>query len=402
MKVLMINSFFSVGGPPRVVKGIYDSLIENGDECLLAAARERQLPEMNTLKIGTSLTVYLAALFSRLFDCEGFCAKNATKRLIKKIKEYDPDIIHLHNLHGYYINVEILFKYLKESKKPVVWTMHDCWPATGHCPHFTMVKCDKWKTGCYSCPLKKDYPASFLIDRSKKNWEEKKKIFNGVPNLTIVCVSKWLEGVIKQSYLSGYDTAVIYNGIDLTPFKPVESDFREKYNIKDKKVLVGVAMHWVRRKGLDDYIKLAKCLDDDTVIVLVGLTDEQAKSMPNNIIGIAATNSDNELAKIYTAADICLNLSYEETFGLTSVEALACGTPIITYDQTAVPEISNMFGMPIVKAGDINALAAIIRQHPKKQDSAQPIKVDLSCFEHKNQYREYLNLYRELLEGRKK
>lgn len=399
MKVLQINSFFSVGGPPRIVNGIYGILRKESIECKIAAARELPYVEDDSIRIGSKLMVYKNAIQSRLFDNEGFNAKKETRKLIKEIIEYDPDIIHLHNLHGYYINVEILFEYLKKCGKPVVWTFHDCWPMTGHCPHFTMMKCNKWMSGCYQCPMKKDYPSSMLLDHSKQNWIKKKEVFTGVSDMTIVCVSKWLQNLVRQSYLSEYDTKVIYNGIDLQPFKPVNSDFRARYGLEEKKILVGVAMHWIPRKGLEDYRKLATVLDDDTIIVLVGLTAEQCKTMPPNIIGVPATNDDEELAAVYSAADICLNLSYEETFGLTSVEALACGTPIITYDQTAVPEISEMFGMPVIKAGDIDTLAEVIENTPKKH---APVQYDVSFFEQEKKYTEYVELYRELVNRRKK
>lgn len=394
MKILQINSFFSVGGPPRIMNGIHDILKREGIECKIAASREQQYDAANSIRIGSKGDVYLNAIKARLFDNEGFNAKKATQKLIKEIEEYNPDLIHLHNLHGYYINVEELFDYLKTYGKTVVWTLHDCWPITGHCPYFSMVKCNKWILGCHDCPQKREYPKSTFIDHSARNWKRKKNAFIMVPNMTIVCVSKWLQNIIKKSYLSEYNTRVIYNGIDLTPFRPVESSFRKKHGLEGKKILVGVAMHWSPRKGLNDYVELSKAIGMDTVIVLVGLTDEQSASMPPNIIGISATTDDQSLAEIYSSADICLNLSYEETFGLTSVEAMACGTPIITYDQTAVPEIAEMFGMPVVKAGDIQALSRIIAETPRKDHG---IKVNLSCFEQESQYMKYIELYRELV-----
>lgn len=394
MKILQINSFFSVGGPPRIMNGIHDMLKREGIECKIAASREQQYDAVNSIQIGSKIDVYLNAIKARLFDNEGFNAKKSTQKLIKEIEEYNPDLIHLHNLHGYYINVEELFDYLKIYGKPVVWTLHDCWPITGHCPYFSMAKCNNWISGCHDCPQKREYPKSVFMDNSPQNWKRKKNAFTKVSNMTIVCVSKWLQNIVKKSYLSQYNTRVIYNGIDLTPFKSVESSFRRRYGLEDKKILVGVAMHWLPRKGLNDYVELSKIIGMDTVIVLVGLTDEQSTSMPPNIIGISATTDDQNLAEIYSSADICLNLSYEETFGLTSVEALACGTPIITYDQTAVPEIAEMFGMPVVKAGDIQALSRIISETPRKEHS---IKTDLSCFEQENQYRKYIELYRKLV-----
>ncbi len=396
MKVLQINSFFSVGGPPRIMNGIYDTLKENGHECRIAAAREKMIYPQDSIQIGSGRSVYVNALKARLLDDDGFSAKKATRILIGEIERYDPDVIQLHNLHGYYINVEILFDYLKQRGKPVVWTLHDCWPVTGHCPHFTMVKCDRYKDGCFCCPQKKEYPASYVLDRSKQNWERKKAAFTGVSNLTIVCVSQWLESVVNNSYLKEYKTQVIYNGIDLNHFKKTNGDFRKQYHLEGKRVLLGVAQHWVARKGLYDYIKLAQSLDDRYRIVLVGLTAGEVKNLPENIIPIPPLSNDDKLAEIYSACDLCLNLSYEETFGLTSVEALACGTPIIAYDLTAVPEVAKLFNAPVIHTGDIETLKGVIEERFARHISSE--SYDVSQFEEITQYQNYRNLYKELIE----
>lgn len=398
MKVLQINSFFSAGGPPRIVKGVYDTIVRNGDECLLASAREKPVPEMNVYRIGTSLTTYSCAIQARLFDNDGFAARNATEKLIEEIKRYNPDIIQLHNLHSYYINVKILFDFMSTYGKPVVWTFHDCWPMTGHCPHFSMVGCNRYLTGCHHCPQKSEFPASLLLDQSKRNWNRKKTAFTSVPDLTIVCVSKWLESIVKTSYMRNYPTRVIYNGLDLEPFQPTQSSFRADNRLTGKKVLLGVALHWGAKKGINDYIALSKLLDRSYQIVLVGLSEGEVKDLPANITPVPPVNDDTMLAGIYSAADLCLNLSYEETFGLTSIEALACGTPIITYDQTAVPEITRMYDLPVVPAGDIKALAGAIEnylQHSRRQRS-----FDVTRFEEKVQYQQYYDLYKELVTAR--
>ena len=398
MKVLQINSFFSAGGPPRIVKGIYDTIVRNGEECLLASAREKPVPGMNVYRIGTSLTTYSCAIQARLFDNDGFAARNATRRLIEEIKHYSPDIIQLHNLHSYYINVGILFEFLSKYGKPVVWTFHDCWPMTGHCPHFSMAACDRYLTGCHHCPQKSEFPASLLLDQSKRNWNRKKAAFTNVPNLTIVCVSKWLESVVRTSYMRNYPTRVIYNGLDLKPFHRTESGFRADNGLVDKKVLLGVALHWGTKKGLNDYIALSKLLDSSYQIVLVGLSKGEVKDLPANITPIPPISDDTRLAEIYSTADLCLNLSYEETFGLTSIEALACGTPIITYNQTAVPEVAHMYDMPVVPAGDTKALAGAIENHFRQPDHQTVF--DVSQFEEKTQYQHYYDLYKELVTAR--
>lgn len=396
MKVLQINSFFSTGGPPRIMNGIYSTLKENGQECKVAAAREKIIVPEDSIIIGNRCRTFINAFESRILDNDGFAAKKATKELIKQIQVYDPDIIQIHNLHGYYINVEILFDYLSYIGKPIVWTMHDCWGITGHCPHFTRLECHKYKTGCYQCPQRRDYPSSFFLDQSKRNWEHKRRAFTSVSNMTIICVSKWLEKIIKDSFLGVYTTRVIYNGIDTNVFKKRNSDFRKKYNLTNKKVLLGVALHWVARKGLYDYIKLAETLDDNYRIVLVGLTERDISDLPQKIIPIPPINNDSELAEIFSACDICLNLSYEETFGLTTVESLACQTPVITYDLTAVPEVAKMFNAPVVHAGNISELKTEIEKHFSNNSHIH--HYDVSCFEQKKQYQQYYKLYKELVE----
>lgn len=396
MKILQINSFFSEGGPPRIVKGIHDIVIENGDECLLAAARANPVPGMDVYRIGNKWTTYCCALSSRILDNDGFVAGRSTKKLISRIREYDPDIIHLHNLHSYYMQVEELFRYLKECGKPVVWTLHDCWPMTGHCPHFTMAKCDRYKTGCYQCSQKTSFPASYGLDQSRRNWKRKKTAFSGVPRMTLVPVSQWLDSVVKESFLKDYPTRVIYNGLDLKPFRHIESDFREQHGLEGKKLILGVALHWTEKKGLRDYFRLAELLDDSYRIVLVGENGDGVKAYSDNIVSIEPVYDDNKLAEIYSACDLCLNLSYEETFGLTSVESLACGTPIITYDQTAVPEIARKFGAPVVHAGNLDELKKAIENHFGQE--TPDTSFDVSCFDEKVLYRQYYDLYKELLE----
>lgn len=268
----------------------------------------------------------------------GFGSRRATLRFIDWIREYAPDVIHLHNLHGYYINIGVLFNYLQETDKPVVWTLHDCWAFTGHCTHFDYVGCSKWKTGCFECPEKHSYPASIMLDNSRSNYENKKHLFTSLKDLTIVTPSNWLADLVKLSYLSKYSVQVIHNGIDLSQFRPRTSDFRNKYGIADKTVLLGVASTWNRRKGLDTFFSLAQMVDAKYVIVLVGLSQVQLRRLPRNIIGIQRTDNIKELAEIYTAANVFVNPTVEEVFGMVNIEALACGTPVITFDTGGSPE----------------------------------------------------------------
>lgn len=343
MKVLMINSVCGIRSTGRICTDLTEVLEKEGHTCKIAYGRE-SVPEKYrkyAVRIGSDLGVKMHAGLSRIFDDAGFHSRFATRKFIRRVKAYDPDVIHLHNIHGYYLNIEILFDYLRTCGKKIIWTLHDCWAFTGHCPHFTYVGCEKWKTLCGHCVQKRGYPKSIFLDRSRQNFERKKKLFTGIPNLTLVTPSKWLAGLVKESFLKEYPVEVIHNGIDLTVFKPTPSDFRQRYHLEDKKVILGVASVWDRRKGFDDFLDLAKHLDDSYRIVLVGVSEEQQKILPKNIIGIKRTNNTKELAEIYTTADVFLNLSVEETMGLVTVEAMACGTPCIVLNKTAVPEFVN-------------------------------------------------------------
>ena len=333
MRVLQINSVCGIRSTGRICTDLADVLLQDGHECKIAYGRE-SVPEKYrkiAVRIGNDLDAKMHALQSRIFDNAGFGSRLATEKFIEWVKEYNPDIIHLHNIHGYYINIEVLFKYLAESNKPVIWTLHDCWAFTGHCAYFSYVKCDKWKTGCFNCPQKKRYPLSLLWDASKQNWQKKKALFTSVKNMTLVTPSKWLANEVKKSFLSNYPMNVIANGIDLDVFKPTPSDFKEKNGLVCKKIILGVASSWSECKGLKDFIELSKILDEKYKIVLVGLSGNQIKELPENVMAISRTNNVKELAEIYTAADIFFNPTYEDNFPTVNLEAQACGTPVITY-----------------------------------------------------------------------
>ena len=332
MRILMINSVCGIRSTGRICTDLAEMLEKQGHEVKIAYGRE-SVPEKYqkyAVRIGSDFDVKLHGLKARLFDASGFGSKRATKRFVEWVKAYDPDVIHLHNLHGYYLHLGILFEYLKTCGKKIVWTLHDCWAFTGHCAHFTLAKCEKWKTGCEHCPQKDSYPKSFS-DHAKRNFEKKKSLFCGIPDLTLVTPSVWLAGLVKESFLREYSVRVIHNGIDLSVFQPTESDFRERYGLQNKKIILGVASVWDKRKGLDDFLKLSEILNDSYAIVLVGVSKEQKDKLPGNIVGIERTNSTKELAGIYTAADVFFNPTYEDNYPTVNLEAQACGTPVITY-----------------------------------------------------------------------
>jgi len=336
MKVVQINTF-SNKSTGSIMMNIHSKLKEEKIESYVVWGRGRLPKEENEIFMNDKIGIYYHGLYTRITDKTGFASNHSTKKLLKRLDEIKPDIIHLHNIHGYYINIELLFNYIKQKKIKVIWTLHDCWAFTGHCPHFDLIGCEKWKTGCYNCPQLNVYPKS-IKDNSKWNYKKKKELFTGL-DMIIVTPSQWLANLVKESFLKEYEVKVINNGIDPDIFKPRESEFRKQHKIEDKKIILGVASDWSDRKGLKDFILLSQKLNDKFKIVLVGLTSKQIKKIPNNIIKLEKTNSPIELAEIYSSANVYFNASREETFGMTTIEALSCGTPVILYNCTALPEI---------------------------------------------------------------
>lgn len=334
MKILQINSVCGIRSTGRIATDIAESYILEGHECRIAYGREIVPEKYKDLsyRIGNETAVKFNGLKARIFDTEGFNAKNETIVFLKWAEEYNPDLLWLHNLHGYYINVKMLFDWIKSRPQMEVrWTLHDCWAFTGHCSHFAYVKCDKWKNECVRCLQTHEYPRSILLDNSKNNYYWKRETFCGVKNMTIVTPSYWLANLVKQSFLKEYRIEVIHNKIDNISFKPTMSDFRNRYGLDNKKIILGVASAWCEKKGLGDFIRLSEMLSESYQIVLVGITEKQKKKIPKKILCLPRTNSKTELAEIYTAADIFLNLTYEDTYPTVNLEAQACGTPCITY-----------------------------------------------------------------------
>lgn len=379
MKVFEINTGFISGGPPRVMNGVCDALINRGDDCMVAASRGEMRKDIKSVRVGGKYSPYVNALSARLFDNVGFTAERATKKLIKEIKAYDPDVMHLHNLHGYYLDIEVLFDYLKSADKKVIWTLHDCWAFTGHCAHFDYANCYKWETGgCENCPQKKEYPKSIFLSRSKNNFARKKRAFTGVKDLTIVTPSNWLKNLVKRSFLKDYKVVTIYNGIDLDKFKPIKSDVLKRYGLENKKILLGVANVWTEKKGFKDFIKLAEVLPDDYKIVLIGVTKKQIKTLPANILGLQRTGSIQELCEWYTAADKFINLTYEDTYPTVNLEAQACGTPVITYKTGG--SVESVPSENVVPQGDFTAVLSLIGKNLKVAEKIDTVNDMLSGY----------------------
>lgn len=354
MKILQINSVCGSGSTGKIAVEISDYLDSLNIENYIAYGIGNS-NRHNTYKIGNRIDNHLHSFISRKFCLQGYGSIFSTIKFIRYIKKINPDIIHLHNIHGHYLNFPILFNYLKKSNINVVWTFHDCWPFTGKCAHFTKAKCYKWKTHCQNCKQLNTYPDS-IRDRTFKNFNDKKEYFTSIDKFHIVTVSNWLKETVENSFFKGKDIKCIYNGIDTNVFKPVQSTLRKKFGIENKFVILGVASVWNSGKGLNEFIELSKKIDDDSVIILIGLSDEQIEDLPKNMIGISRTENIEELVKFYTLADVFINLSIEETFGLVVAEALACGTPAIVYNSTACPEVVELKESCIVKSHNIDEL----------------------------------------------
>lgn len=405
MRILQINTVVNSGSTGRITEEIGETFLKNGHESFIAYGRGSRPSKSQLIKIGNRKDVLTHVLKTRITDRHGFGSKKVTQDLIKKIVEINPDAIGLHNIHGYYLNIEVLFNFLKEFNKPVVWTLHDCWAFTGHCAHFERADCYKWQTKCERCPLTKYYPSSFFIDNSKMNFTDKKRLFTGLNNLHIVVPSEWLANHVKNSFLSGYHATVINNGIDLNTFKPIEPDEKKftGLNIAEKKIVLGVTNVWTDRKGLNDFIKLSEMLGTYYKIVLVGLKKKQINKLPANIIGITRTENVNELAELYSAASVFVNPTYSDNFPTTNLEALACGTPVITYNTGGSPEaIDNETGI-VVEKGNVYALADAIKQITRngKQYYSATCRIRAERLYDKNdRYMDYLRLYESLISGK--
>lgn len=361
MKYLFINVLAGSGSTGRIAAEQCRELQRQGHQCVLAYGRGKAMcPDVKTYPIGDPWSARLHGLRSRLLDDAGAGSWAATREFLKWVKEFDPDVIWLHNLHGYYINLELLFGYLRSCGKEIHWTLHDCWAFTGHCAYYDFAECDRWKTGCHDCPEKHAYPKSVLRDNSAGNYEWKKRLFTGIENLRVRVPSNWLKSQVAESFLREYPVEVVYNTVDREIFKPTSSDLRSKYALEEKKVLLGVANVWDMRKGLQDFLALEKLLGSDYQIVLVGLSEKQIKALPKGILGLPRTDSVQQLAQWYSAADVYVNPTYEDNYPTTNLEAQACGTPCITYRTGG--SVESVPAENVVEKGDLAGLLALLEK----------------------------------------
>lgn len=401
-KLLKIGAALNCGAPGRIAEQIGLLAKSKGWDVYHAhGVRHANPTQLNEITVGSKTEEYFHALQSILFDRHGLGSKNATERLVEQIKQIQPDIIHLHNLHGYFLNFKILFEYLATIDTPVIWTMHDCWVFTGRCSYFTRIDCYKWMTGCFDCKAEPGYTVSHFYDRSKELYELKKQLFTSIKNMILVPVSEWLGGFLKDSYLAKYPMQVIYNGVNTNKFVKGNNRLWNQLDIDNSKIVVlGVASPWNERKGLNDYIRLSEYAN--LQVVMVGVDTTMRKLLPSNIITISRTSSVEKLAEYYSMADVVTSLSYGETFGMTIAESLACGTPCVVYNNTAQPEIvSNETGR-IVETGNI---AEVYRNIIELVDQTSSIHEKcrnraLKEFDEETQFMKYIDLYNNLLSNK--
>ena len=406
MKIVQIN-MCSDGSTGKIMFQIAETARKHGHEAKTFSTHQfsvkyKKLPPapQDHRYFGTYLENAIHYVFGSRVGFNGCWSFFSTIRLISELKKIKPDIIHLHNLHGFCINLPLLFSYIKKYKVKTVWTLHDCWAFTGHCPHFDMIGCEKWKSGCFDCPQHTAYPKC-RADRSAFMWKKKRKWFSGVPELVLVTPSEWLAGLVKDSFLKEYPVKVINNGIDLSVFRPVGSNFRSENGLNDKFVVLGVAFGWSNRKGLDVFIELSERLDDRYKIVLVGVDEKIQALLPDNILTVRRTQNRTQLAEIYSAADLFVNPTREENYPGVNMEALACGTPVLTFETGGSTEIADDTCGCSVKKDNIDELEFQIKRIcEKKPYSAENCFERAKSFDMKDRYKEYIDLYEETADDR--
>lgn len=407
-KLLQINPVLRTStSTGRIMQEIGDLAMANGWESYVAYSRGRDGIRPCTsrlLPVGNKASVAWHGLMTRLLDRHGLSSAHATQTFLRQVDALQPDVIHIHNLHGYFLNYKILFEFLSRYDKPVIWTVHDCWLYTGHCYYYSYIGCNKWQIGCRHCPQKEEFPTSWLFDRSERNFLDKKAAFTSLPKerLTIVPVSEWIKGEMEQSFLKGYDMRVIHNGINLEVFNIYDTEeVKNKYQLGGKHILLGVASIWSREKGLDDFLRLSTMLTPDECIVLVGVDEHTAKRLPANIIPIRRTENVQQLAELYSVATAFVNPTWQDNYPTVNLESISCGTPVVTYRTGGSPEsVTPQTGM-VVSQGDVDALLRSVRQieHLGKESFVGPCRqYALQHFRKEDRYKDYLRLYDEVMQ----
>lgn len=398
-KLFYISGALNFGAPGRIVEQIGLLALQNGYEVLVAHSSRNENPsQLPHFCVTSELDEVIHAAGAKFLDMHGLLSTRQTKALVERIKEFKPDIIHLHNIHGYFCNFKVLFEYLDSIDTPVVWTMHDCWPFTGRCFHFVGANCYKWKTGCSNCRAEAGYTVSKYCDRSKSLFELKKRLFASVKNMTLVPVSDWQASFLKDSFLKCHKIHTIHNGVDLESFHPMNGEhLRVRHGVEGKFIILGVASPWNTRKGLDDFYRLRNALPEQYAIILVGLKPEQIRQIPAGIIGITRTESQRELAEYYSMANAFVNLTYLDTFPTVNLEALACGTPVITYRTGGSPEAVDESTGIVVEQGNLEDLVKSIKYLRDHSLSSRACRARAErLFDKDKCFEEYIRLYESL------
>ncbi len=399
MNVLQINTVYAQGSTGNIAKMLHDLCLDHQLTCVTGC---RCIPKgqdalEDVIAVSSTWDSRVHGWWSWFTMFKGMGSYRKTAAFLKRLKNDMPDLIHLHNLHGSYIHLPLLFRFIKEHNIPVVWTLHDCWAFTAICSHYTIAQCDRWQTGCHDCPQRKRFSAA-PVDSSKRVWSLKRSWFQQVPNMTIVTPSAWLSAQVKASFLKEYPVMTIHNGIDLQVFSPTDSDFRQRYHLEDKRIVLGVAFGWGKEKGLDVFLSLAQRLDDHYRLVLVGTTEAMDATLPDKVISIHRTHDQTELAAIYSQADVFVNPTREDTFPTVNLEALACGTPVVTFQTGGSPECIDPSCGVVVEVDDL----ATMEQEIVRICTTQPYD-EAACrkraeqFEKTQRLEEYIALYKRLL-----
>lgn len=406
MRLVQINPVLRVStSTGRIMQEIGDLAMANGWECYAAYSRGRDglMPtRMLPLPVGNRLSTVIHGLETRLFDRHGLASRHATKEFISRLQEIKPDIIHIHNIHGYFLNYPLFFNYLAESGVKVIWTVHDCWLYTGHCYHYSYAGCYRWQQGCKNCPQRNEFPKSFLIDRSKNNYADKQKAFSSISKdqMTFVTVSQWMRDEMAHSFLKDYNFRVIHNGIDTNVFSPQST--HSKFKIQNSKLYLALASIWLREKGLYDIIEMSKLLRPDERIVMVGVDDKTARMLPENITAIRRTANVGELAQLYSDATAFLNPTWQDNYPTVNLEAISCGTPVVTYRTGGSVEAITPQTGRIVEQGDVRGMLEAARGIAALGEDyfREPCRKFASAnFRKEDRYADYLRLYEEMLAG---
>lgn len=406
--LLQINPVLRVNtSTGRIMQEIGELAMQHGWRSCIAYSKGRdgiKSCQSEVIPVGNKWSTIWHGLETRLFDRHGLASNEATRLFVKQIQELKPDVIHIHNIHGYFLNYQILFDFLAKSNIPVIWTVHDCWLYTGHCYYYSYAGCNKWQTGCGHCPQKKEFPASWLIDRSHQNYEDKKQAFTSLPQdqLTIVPVSEWIREEMQHSFFRNNQFHVIHNGINTNIFNIYNPEqVKQKYGLNGKHILLGVASIWSREKGFDDCIQMADLLHPDEMLVLVGVRPEQQKRLKKNMQGIPRTENIHQLAELYAAADAFINPTWQDNYPTVNLEAIACGTPVVTYRTGgSIEAITDQTGF-IVPQGNVKEMleaARLISQRGKAYYQQPCRTYALENFRKEDRYQDYLNLYDKLTE----